>query len=72
LFKQNGLSVLELTKESKGQQQPYSMYSFSVHFVKLRVHIPTGRIKIDNVVSGADAGAIISYKTAEAKCLVVL
>jgi len=69
LFKQNGLPALELTKESKGQEQPYSMYSFSVHFVKLRVHIATGRIKIDHVVSGADAGAIISPKTAESQMI---
>ena len=69
LLKQNGLSNLELTKESKGQQQPYSMYSFSVHFVKLRVHPPTGRIKIDHVVSCADAGTIVSPKTAESQMI---
>jgi xanthine dehydrogenase YagR molybdenum-binding subunit len=69
LFKQNGLSALELKKESKGQEQPYSMYSFSVHFVKLRVHTPTGRIKIDHVVSCADAGAIISPKTAASQMI---
>jgi xanthine dehydrogenase YagR molybdenum-binding subunit len=69
LLKRNSLPALELTKESKGQQQPYSMYSFSVHFVKLRVHTPTGRIKIDHVVSCADAGAIVSPKTAESQMI---
>ncbi|MEO6550516.1 MAG: xanthine dehydrogenase family protein molybdopterin-binding subunit [Ferruginibacter sp.] len=64
LLKQNNLPGLEVTKESKGQQQPYSMYSFSVHFVKLRVHPSTGRVKIDHVVSCADAGTIVSHKTA--------
>lgn len=64
LLKQNDLPALEITKESKGKEQPYSSYSFSVHFVKLRVHPATGRIKIDHVVSCADAGAIISPKTA--------
>ena len=64
LFQQNNLPVLEVTKESKGQEKPYSMYSFSVHFVKLRVHPATGRIKIDHVVSCADAGTILSPKTA--------
>lgn len=64
LFQQNNLQTLELTKESKGQEQPYSMYSYSVHFVKLRVHPPTGRIKIDHIVACADAGTIISPKTA--------
>jgi xanthine dehydrogenase YagR molybdenum-binding subunit len=69
LFKQNSLTVLELTKESRGQQQPYSMYSFSVHFVKLRVHQATGQIKLDHVVSCADAGAIVSHKTAESQMI---
>ncbi|MDO9376146.1 MAG: xanthine dehydrogenase family protein molybdopterin-binding subunit [Ferruginibacter sp.] len=69
LLKQNGLASLELTKESKGSQQPYSMYSFSVHFVKLRVHPATGRIKIDHVVSCADAGTIVSQKTAESQMM---
>jgi xanthine dehydrogenase YagR molybdenum-binding subunit len=69
LLKNNNLADLELTRESKGQQQPYSMYSFSVHFVKLRVHPATGRIKIDQVVSGADAGTIVSAKTAESQMI---
>lgn len=69
LLTKNGLSTLELTKESKGKDQPYSMYSFSVHFVKLRVHPATGRIKIDHVVSGADAGTIVSFKTAESQMI---
>ncbi|OLY91876.1 xanthine dehydrogenase YagR molybdenum-binding subunit [Cnuella takakiae] len=69
LLQQNGLSVLEQTRESKGQQQQYSMYSFSVHFVKLRVHKPTGRIKIDHVVSCADAGTIVSPTTAASQMI---
>ena len=69
LFQQNNLPALEITKESKGQEQPYSMYSFSMHFVKLRVHPATGRIKIDHVVSCADAGTIISPKTAASQMI---
>lgn len=69
LLTKNGLANLELTKESKGRDEPYSMYSFSVHFVKLRVHPATGRIKIDHVVSGADAGTIVSFKTAESQMI---
>ena len=69
LLKQNNLTVLELSKESRGSQQPYSSYSYSVHFVKLRVHIPTGRVKIDHVVSCADAGTIVSQKTAESQMI---
>lgn len=69
LLQQNQLQSLELTKESRGQEQPYSMYSFSVHFVKLRVHPPTGRVKIDHVVSCADAGTIVSPKTAASQLI---
>ena len=69
LLKQNDLPDIELTKEGRGQQQPYSMRSFSVHFVKLRVHPATGRIKIDHVVSCADAGTIVSPKTAESQMI---
>lgn len=69
LLARNGLPAIEVTKESKGTRQPYSSYSFSVHFVKLRVHPATGRIKIDHVVSCADAGTIISLKTAEAQMM---
>ena len=69
LLKQNNLPALELTKESRGQQQKFSMYSFSVHFVKLKVHTATGRIKLDRVVSCADAGTIISPKTAESQLI---
>jgi len=69
LLKQNGLTKLELTKESKGEQMPYSSYSYSVHFVKLRVHPTTGRIRIDHVVSCADAGTIVSPKTAESQMI---
>jgi xanthine dehydrogenase YagR molybdenum-binding subunit len=45
------------------------MYSFSVHFVKVLVHPATGRIKIDKVVSTADAGTIVSPKTAESQMI---
>ena len=69
LFKANNISELELTKESKGKEQPYSSYSYSVHFVKLRVHPATGRIKIDHVVSCADAGRIVSTKTAASQMI---
>ncbi len=69
MFRQNNLPTLEITKESSGQQQPYSMYSFSVHFIKLRVHSLTGRIKLDHVVCTADAGTIVSPKTAESQLI---
>jgi xanthine dehydrogenase YagR molybdenum-binding subunit len=63
-------SPVEVTVDSKGpKQQSHSSYSYSVHFVKLRVHIPTGRVKIDHVVSCADAGTIVSVKTSESQMI---
>lgn len=63
-------SPVEITIESKpAQQQSYSSYSYSVHFVKLRVHPATGKIKIDHVVSCADAGTIVSIKTAQSQMI---
>lgn len=66
ILKQNNLTEIALLKDSKGnkEQQNFSMYSFSVHFVKLQVHATTGRIKLLHCVSCADAGTIINEKTA--------
>jgi xanthine dehydrogenase YagR molybdenum-binding subunit len=72
LFRQNNLPQLEITKESKGggpNADKYSMYSFSVHFVKLSVHAATGVVKINKVVSCGDAGTIINEKTAASQMI---
>jgi xanthine dehydrogenase YagR molybdenum-binding subunit len=72
LFKQNNLPLLEVTIDSKpdeAKQGKYSMYSFSVHFVKLQVHAATGVVRINHIVSCADAGTIINEKTAESQMI---
>lgn len=69
LLQQNNLPALELTKESRGNMQGYSAYSYSVHFVKLRVHGPTGRIRLDHIVSCADCGAVVNPKTAASQLM---
>lgn len=46
------------------EMQKYSAYSYSVHFVKVLVHPLTGVVKISRVVTAADAGKIVSEKTA--------
>ncbi len=69
LLKQNGLATLELRKDSEVKENEYSSYSYSVHFVKLRVHPATGRVKIDHIVSCADAGTIVSEKTAASQMI---
>lgn len=66
LLKQNNLSQLEVTTTSHGgaEQGKYAMYSWSVHFMKVLVHITTGVVKVDKAVSVADCGLIVSPKTA--------
>jgi xanthine dehydrogenase YagR molybdenum-binding subunit len=66
LFKQANVSEIEVTQESKpgGERDKYSMYSFSVHFAEVHVHPATGQVRVTKFVTGADAGTIISWKTA--------
>lgn len=70
-LKAANVTQVEVT-ESTGrnpEMQKYSAYSYSVHFVKLQVHPLTGVIRIDRIVCAADAGKIISPKTAESQMI---
>ncbi len=71
LLKNAGLAQLEVTEESKGNEQMknYSAYSYSVHFVKVKVHPATGVVRINRVVTVADSGKIISDKTAASQMI---
>lgn len=74
LLKQNNLPSVEVTQDSKGgnanpQAQQYSMYSFSVHFTKVHVHPATGVVRVNRVVTVADAGKIVSEKTAASQMI---
>jgi xanthine dehydrogenase YagR molybdenum-binding subunit len=72
LFKQNDLPLLEVTIDSKPDNKnegKYSQYSFSVHFIKLQVHAATGVVRINHVVSCADAGTIVNAKIAESQMI---
>ncbi len=71
VLKQSSLPQIEVTEESKGGEElrKYASYSFSVHFVKVKVHKPTGIVRVDRVVSAVDAGKIISPKTAESQII---
>ncbi|KAA6439840.1 xanthine dehydrogenase family protein molybdopterin-binding subunit [Dyadobacter flavalbus] len=66
LFKQNNIRKIETTQESKPDENrnKYSMYAFSMHFAEVHVHSLTGQIRVKKVVCCADAGTIISPKTA--------
>ena len=67
----NNLPMLELTEISKpgDEQKQYSMYSFSVHFVVVHVHPATGQVRVKQIVSVADAGKIVSPKTAASQMI---
>lgn len=69
LLKLAGKTDLQLTRSSGGfdQRSKYDAHSFSVHFVKLHVHPVTGVIRLKHMVAVADAGKIISEKTARSQ-----
>ncbi|GAB2699649.1 xanthine dehydrogenase family protein molybdopterin-binding subunit [Mucilaginibacter koreensis] len=69
ILKQKNLPQLDVTLASQGDQESrkYSMYSFSVHFIKVLVNPATGVVKVDRVVSVADSGHIVSPKTARSQ-----
>ena len=69
LLKETGKPELQVSKSSSGfaQRDKYATNSFSAHFVKLHVHPVTGVIKLKHMVSAADAGKIISEKTARSQ-----
>ncbi|QMW03608.1 xanthine dehydrogenase family protein molybdopterin-binding subunit [Spirosoma foliorum] len=71
LMQANNLTVIDKTKDSKGgpEQQKYSMYSFSVHFVQVRVNPLTGVVRVAKAVSVADSGRIVSPKTAASQMI---
>ncbi len=66
LMKKAGAGDIDLIEEAKpgAEANKYSKYSYSVHFAEVHVHSLTGRVKVTNVVTCADAGTIINMKTA--------
>jgi len=71
LLKQHNLPQLGVTTTSHGgpEQGKYSMYSWSVHFIKVLVNPATGVVKINKAVSVADCGHIVSPKTARSQII---
>jgi len=71
VLKKNNLPQIEVTKESQGgkERDNYSMYSFSIHFVQVKVHAITGVVKVSKIVSVGDSGTIVSPKTARSQML---
>ncbi|MCE7069117.1 xanthine dehydrogenase family protein molybdopterin-binding subunit [Dyadobacter sp. CY327] len=71
LFKQNNIEKIETTNESKPDENrtKYSMYAFSMHFAKVHVHPFTGQVRVKKIVCCADAGTIVSPKTAASQMI---
>lgn len=69
VLQQHNLQQLQVTADSKAGSEvdKYAMYSWSVHFVAVKVNEATGVVKIDKVVCVADSGKIISPKTARSQ-----
>jgi len=65
LLSSNKLEELAVENESKGTEEAkkYSIYSFSVHFVKVLINPNLGKIRLAHVVSCADIGTVINQKT---------
>jgi xanthine dehydrogenase YagR molybdenum-binding subunit len=66
LLKKNSLPQLEVTTSSKGgpEMNNYAAYSWSVHFIQVYVNPATGVVKVNKAIAVADAGHIVSPKTA--------
>ena len=69
VLKKNNLPAIEVTKQSQAgkEREDYSLYSFSIHFVKVKVNSLTGVVKVDKIVSVGDSGSIVSPKTARSQ-----
>ncbi len=70
-FKQNDIQKIETTQESKPSEngKKYSMNAFSMHFAMVHVHPFTGQVRVKKIVCCADAGTIVSPKTAESQMI---
>ncbi|MCX2574443.1 xanthine dehydrogenase family protein molybdopterin-binding subunit [Pedobacter sandarakinus] len=69
VLRKNNLPSIEVTKQSQAgkERDEFSMYSFSIHFVKVSVNSLTGVVKVDKIVSVGDSGKIVSPKTARSQ-----
>lgn len=69
ILEKASLPSIELTAEAgkNPEMRKYASYSYSVHFVKVKVHPLTGVVRVDRVVSAADSGKVINPKGAESQ-----
>ncbi|SKB51227.1 molybdopterin-dependent oxidoreductase [Dyadobacter psychrophilus] len=71
ILKYHNLPQVEVTEESKSgpERDQYSMYSFGCHFVEVHVNSVTGEVRVKRVVTCADVGKIINFKTARSQSI---
>ncbi|MCF2497171.1 xanthine dehydrogenase family protein molybdopterin-binding subunit [Dyadobacter chenhuakuii] len=71
ILKYHNLPQVEVTEESKSgpERDQYSMYSFGCHFVEVQVNPVTAEVRVTRVVTCADVGKIINYKTARSQSI---
>ena len=71
VLKDKNLPQLDVTITSSGssEMRNFSSYSYSVHFVQVKVHPKTGVVRVNKVVSVADSGHIVSPKTARSQVI---
>jgi xanthine dehydrogenase YagR molybdenum-binding subunit len=71
VLKEKSLPQVDVTITSQGtpEMRNYSSYSYSVHFVQVKVHPATGVVRVNKVVSVADSGHIVSPKTARSQVI---
>ncbi|MHA4739797.1 xanthine dehydrogenase family protein molybdopterin-binding subunit [Dyadobacter sp. MSC1_007] len=71
ILKHHHRNELEISAESKSgpERDQYSMYSFGCHFVEVEVSPFTGEVHVTRVVTCADVGTIINYKTARSQSI---
>jgi len=65
LLSASQLTEFSATVNSKNTEEAakYSIYSFSVHFVKVLVNPKLGKVRLAHIVSCADIGTVINHKT---------
>ncbi|MCF2488632.1 xanthine dehydrogenase family protein molybdopterin-binding subunit [Dyadobacter sp. CY347] len=71
ILKYHNLPQIEVMEESKSgpERDQYSMYSFGCHFVEVLVNPVTAEVRVKRVVTCADVGKIINYKTARSQSI---
>jgi xanthine dehydrogenase YagR molybdenum-binding subunit len=69
ILKDHNLPQLSVTYSGQGNEagKAFSLHSFSVHFIKVKVNPRTGVVRVAAVASVADSGRVISPKTARSQ-----